>query len=87
MLRPCCARNLHRRHLTREQRIVLEKRLRDEGLTYREIAEAVKVSDETVRLDLSTSKNLEVEPLPFTPDTDDDDDGDAGEMDGAPALR
>ncbi|MDP3703016.1 MAG: DNA N-6-adenine-methyltransferase [Candidatus Omnitrophota bacterium] len=54
--------NLHRRHLTREQRVELERRLRDEGMTYTQIAEAVKVDPATVQRDTSTIANAKVEP-------------------------
>jgi N6-adenosine-specific RNA methylase IME4 len=45
------ALNLARRHLTREQRVELEERLRLEGWSYRRIAEKVGVDEGTVRND------------------------------------
>lgn len=55
--------NLHRRHMTREQRAEWVAKLRSEGWSTPKIAEAVGVSAETVRTDIkkcATSQNLEV---------------------------
>lgn len=52
--------NLHRRHLTREQRRELVVRLRQKGWSLRRIAKLLGVSDPTVLNDLRASgaKNL-----------------------------
>ena len=58
------ALNLHRRHMTREQRAEWVAKLRSDGWSTTKIAEAVGVSNETVRTDLrecSGSNNLEPE--------------------------
>jgi len=49
--------NLNRRHLGKDQRIELEKELKQRGWSYRKIAETVKVSPMTVYNDLSGVQN------------------------------
>lgn len=53
--------NLCRRHLRPEQRRDVVARLRERRWSTTRIAEAIGVSDETVRQDLSISNNLEIE--------------------------
>lgn len=56
--------NDHRRHLTREQRREIIKRLHKQGKSTRQIAKAVGVTHTTVRDDLSTGRNLPVDNQP-----------------------
>lgn len=58
--------NLNRRHLTDEQRKELTRRLRERGWSTGRIAEVEKVSDETVRRDLSDAGSTYVEPARVT---------------------
>lgn len=53
--------NLHRRHLTREQRQELSLKLRQKGWSYPRIAETLGVSHPTVIEDLRTCRNLQVD--------------------------
>jgi phage N-6-adenine-methyltransferase len=53
--------NLHRRHLTREQRAELMRTLRARGMTLQKIADAVGVSHETVRRATSDFTNVNSE--------------------------
>ena len=58
------ALNLVRRHLSREQRQELVRKLRQRGLSLRRIAELLGVTYETARQDLSGVKNLTPENTP-----------------------
>ncbi len=58
--------NLKRRHLTRDQKQTIARRLRETGLSYPQIAAMLGVDEKTVRLWLSTSENSEVENPPQT---------------------
>ena len=49
--------NLHRRHLTREQRQEMALKLRQRGWSYRQIGEELKVDPMTVRRDISGVEN------------------------------
>jgi len=53
--RLACGLNLHRRHLTRKQREQLALTLRQDGLSYRQIGEALRVSHEQVRRDVEST--------------------------------
>lgn len=79
--------NLHRRHLTREQRDEVIRQLRTNGMTLQKIADAVGVSHETVRRATSDFTNVNSEivnargqlrPMHYaarTVETEDDDPG------------
>lgn len=54
--------NLHRRHLDKEKRQALAVRLRQDGLSYRQIADKLGVSEKTTRNDIaSTAENSAVD--------------------------
>jgi len=58
------ALNLMRRHLSREQRQELVRKLRQRGLSLRRIAELLGVDDRTIRRDLSGAANAAPENTP-----------------------